>query len=101
VYNTLYIKNTGEVKMMGDTKVFNSEEKAKLQHLINEGVRVKEETEILRGGLSDTVKAIADEMSIKAAVLNKAINVAYKMNFHEQTHDYELLENILETVGKA
>jgi len=86
---------------MSDNKIFNSEEKVKLQHLVNEGIRVKEELEILRGGLSDTVKSIAEEMEIKPAVLNKAINVAYKMNFHEQTDEFELLENILETVGKA
>jgi hypothetical protein len=47
------------------------------------------------------VKAIAEEMDIKASVLNKAIKTAHKANFHQATEEYELLENILETVGRA
>ena len=85
---------------MSDDKVFTPEEKNKLVHLLNEGLRVKAEVEILSGGLSDTVKAIAEEMEIKPGILNKAINVAYKSNFHQATDDYELLENILVTVGR-
>jgi len=80
---------------------FNAEEQLKLKHLISEGVRVKEELEILRGGLSDTVKAIGEELEIKPAILNKAITTAYKLNFHEQESDYETLETILDIVGKT
>lgn len=86
---------------MSDNKVFNADEKAKLQHLIQEGIRVMDEVEILNGGLSDTVKAIAEEMDIKPAVLKRAIRTAFKSNFAQATDDYELLENILETVGRA
>jgi len=86
---------------MSDTKVFNADEKKKLVHLVNEGVRVMDEIEILNGGLSDTVKAIAEEMEIKPGVLKKAIRTAFKSNFHQATTDYELLENILETVGRT
>jgi len=86
---------------MSDTKVFNSDEKKKLVHLVNEGVRVMDEIDILNGGLSDTVKAIAEEMEIKPGILKKAIRTAFKANFHQATTDYELLENILETVGRA
>jgi transposase-like protein len=86
---------------MSDEKVFNKDEKAKLTYLINEGVRVMDEIEILNGGLSDTVKAIAEEMDIKPGVLKKAIRTAFKMNFQEATTDYELLENILESVGRT
>ena len=86
---------------MPDNKIFNPDEKAKLVHLISEGIRVLDEVDILKGGLSDTVKAIAEEMEIKPGVLNKAIRVAFKANFHQQTDEYELLENILETVGRT
>ena len=86
---------------MSDTKVFNSDEKKKLIHLVTEGIRVMDEIEILNGGLSDTVKAIAEEMEIKPGILKKAIRTAFKANFHQATTDYELLENILETVGRA
>jgi len=86
---------------MSDDKIFTPEEKNKLTHLIQEGIRVMDEVEILNGGLSDTVKAIAEEMEIKPTVLKKAIRTAFKANFHQATDDYELLENILETVGRT
>ena len=86
---------------MSDTKVFNSDEKKKLVHLVNEGVRVMDEIDILNGGLSDTVKAIAEEMEIKPSVLKRAVKTAYKSSFHTATDEYELLENILETVGRT
>jgi len=86
---------------MSDTKIFNPEEKAKLKHLMSEGLSVLSEIEVLSGGLKDTVKAIAEEMDIKPSVLNKAIKTAHKSTFHQTTTDYELLENILETVGRT
>ena len=54
-------------------RTFNSNEIAKLKQLMNEGIQVTGEVETLREGLRDTVKAIAEEMDMKPAVLNKAI----------------------------
>lgn len=85
---------------MSADKVFNSEEKAKLIKIINEGMTVLQETEDLNAGLNDTVKAVAEEMGIKPTVLKKAIRVAHKGNFAEATDDYSVLENILTTTGK-
>ena len=82
-------------------KVFNSEEKAKLTQIINEGITVMQELEDLNAGLTETVKAISEEMEIKPAVLKKAIRTAFKGNFGEVTSDQELLETILATVGKV
>ena len=85
---------------MSADKVFNSEEKAKLITIINEGMTVMQEVEDLSAGLNDTIKAVAEEMQIKPAVLKKAIEVAHKGNFAEATDDYSVLENILTTTGK-
>ena len=85
---------------MSADKVFNSEEKAKLITIINEGMTVMQEVEDLSAGLNDTIKAVAEEMQIKPAVLKKAIKVAQKGNFAEATDDYTVLENILTTTGK-
>ena len=85
---------------MSADKVFNSEEKAKLIKIINEGMTVLQETEDLNAGLNDTVKAVAEEMGIKPTVLKKAIRVAHKGNFAEATDDYAVLENMLTTTGK-
>ena len=44
-------------------RFFSSEEKAKLTQLINEGLTVMQEVDDLNGGLKDTVKEIAEELS--------------------------------------
>lgn len=80
---------------------FNSEQKAKLTQIINEGMQVMHEVETLNAGLSDTIKAVAEELEIKPGVLKKAIRLAHKAEFGREKQDHELLENILETVGKT
>ena len=80
---------------------FNGEQKIKLTQIINEGMQVMHEIDTLQGGLTDTIKAIAEELEIKPAVLKKAIRVAHKAEFGKTKQDQELLETILETVGKT
>jgi transposase-like protein len=84
-----------------DQRNFSSEQKAKLTQLINEGMQVMMEVETLNGGLSDTIKAIAEELEIKPNVLKKAIRLAYKAEFGREQEDHALLETILTTVGKT
>jgi hypothetical protein len=82
-------------------KVFSQEEKLKLTQIINEGMQVMHEIETLTGGLSDTIKSIAEEMEIKPGVLKKAIKLAHKSEFGREQSDHELLETILTTVGRT
>jgi len=84
-----------------DTKSFNGDQKIKLTQIINEGMAVMHEIDTLQGGLTDTIKAIAEELEIKPAVLKKAIRVAHKATFGQEKQDHETLETILETVGKT
>ena len=84
-----------------DNKSFNGEQKIKLTQIINEGMAVMHEIDTLQGGLADTIKAIAEELEIKPAVLKKAIRVAHKAEFGKAKQDHEILETILETVGKT
>ena len=84
-----------------DNKSFNGDQKIKLTQIINEGMAVMHEIDTLQGGLTDTIKAIAEELEIKPAVLKKAIRVAHKAEFGKTKQDEELLETILETVGKT
>ncbi len=86
---------------MAFNKVFNEEEKARLKKLIDEGMQVTYEIETLKEGLRDTVKAIAEEMDLKPAVLNKAIKVAHKASFQDEFDKFDELETILETVGRT
>jgi len=83
------------------TRTFNNEAKIKLTQLINEGMAVMQEVETLNEGLSDTVKAIAEELEVKPSILKKAIKVAYKSRLGETNKENEELNTILETVGKT
>jgi hypothetical protein len=80
---------------------FNGEQKIKLMQIITEGMQVMHEIETLTGGLNDTIKAVAEELEIKPGVLKKAIKIAHKAEFGKAKQDHELLETILETVGKT
>ena len=82
-------------------RTFNGEAKAKLTQLINEGMQVMQEIEDLSAGLSDTVKAVAEELEIKPGTLKKAIRIAHKAKLGETNRDHDELNTILETVDKT
>jgi len=82
-------------------KTFTAEQKAKLTQMINEGMQVMHEIETLNGGLGDTIKAVAEELEIKPAILKKAIKIAQKSKFTDTNADHEELTDILETVGRT
>jgi DNA-binding MarR family transcriptional regulator len=86
---------------MSSTKSFNGDQKIKLTQIINEGMQVMHEIETLNGGLTDTIKAIAEELEIKPATLKKAIKIAHKASLGETNRDHDELNTILETVGKT
>ena len=81
-------------------RTFNSNEIAKLKQLMNEGIQVTGEVETLREGLRDTVKAIAEEMDMQPAVLNKAIRIAYKNEFAQVQDSFSAVEEVLQAVGR-
>jgi hypothetical protein len=81
--------------------MFSAEQKAKLNQIFNEGISVLTEIEDLIGGLNDTIKAVAEEMEIKPAILKKAIKIAHKSKLGDENADHEELNTILETVGRT
>jgi len=83
------------------SRMFSSEQKAKLTQMVNEGIHVLQEVEDLNAGLSDTIKAVAEELEIKPALLKKAIKIAQKSKFGETNQDHETVQDILETVGRT
>lgn len=83
------------------SKMFSSEQRAKLTQMVNEGIAVLTEIEDLTGGLNDTIKAVAEELEVKPAILKKAIKIAQKSKFTETNADHETLQDILETVGRT
>ena len=85
---------------MAFNRTFNQEEINRLKKLIQEGDQVLYEVEALQTGLRETVKAIAEEMDIKPAILMKAVKVAHKASFTDETDKFDALETILAAVGK-
>lgn len=83
------------------TRTFSNEQKAKLTQLINEGMATLHEIDALQGGLTDTIKAVAEEMEVKPSLLKKAIKIAHKASLTQTNKDHDELNEILETVGKT
>jgi len=81
-------------------KMYGPEEKAKLERLINEGSNVLREVEDLQVGLKETVDAVAKELEIKPAIINKAIKLAHKGNFRSHDEDWQEVEAILDITKK-
>lgn len=75
--------------------MYGPEEKAKLERLINEGSTVLREIEDLQEGLKETVKAVAEELDVKASIINKAIKIAHKDNWKLHEEEWDEIETIL------
>jgi len=85
---------------MSFNRSFNSAEVARLKQLVNEGCQVTEEIDILKQGLSETVKAVAEEMDMPVSVLKKAITVAHKVSYFDEAEKWDAIDTILDVVGK-
>ena len=81
-------------------RTYGGDEKAKLERLVNEGATVLREVEDLQEGLRETVKAVAQELDIKPALINKAIKIAHKQDWHKVDDEFDDLETLVVTVGK-
>jgi len=81
-------------------RVISQEQKAKLTQIVNEGTAIMQEIDDLNEGLSETIKAIAEEMEIKPAILKKAIKTAQKGTYQNQSDDFDTLDTILDAVGR-
>lgn len=80
-------------------RTYGTEEKAKLERIVKEGVTVLQEIQDLQGGLKETVKAVAEELDVKPSLINKAIKVAQKGDWERHQDEFEDLETIVATVG--
>ena len=80
-------------------RTYGSEEKAKLERLVREGVTVLQEVEDLNAGLKDTVKAVAEELDIKPSLINKAIKIAKNRDWDSHADAHEDLETLVATLG--
>ena len=81
-------------------RTYGPEEQAKLKRIIDEGSNVLQEVEDLNAGLKDTVKAVAEELEVKPALINKAIKIAHKGEWSKYSEAFNSLENLIIAVGK-
>ena len=80
-------------------RVYGPEEKAKLERLVKEGVSVLQEVDDLTSSLKDTIKAVAEELNVKPAIINKAIKIAMKRDWNKHQDAFEDLETLVSTLG--
>ena len=80
---------------------FSGDKKIKIRRLIEEGMRTMHEIDTLREGLSETVKAVADELNIKATPLKRAIRIAHKASLGEENRNHDIVNTILEAANKT
>ena len=85
--------------MSYQSKHYSADDVRRLKELVTEGCVVKREVEALNEGLNDTVKAIAEEMEIKATVLKKVITVAHKNSRLDEADKFAELEDLLDSIG--
>lgn len=78
----------------------SSEDNAKLRNVIDHGVKTTLAIKDLRDSLRDTVKAVAEDLSLEPKDLNKAIRFAVKENIDAEKEQVENVELILQLVGR-
>lgn len=85
--------------------VLSATDKARVQALINSGIDVMREIATLKEGLKDSVGAVAEEMDVKPAVLNRAIKMAYRAAAKNQNviedaqEELDTVETLLKAAG--
>lgn len=71
----------------------------RLKQIIADGVQVLQECEDLKAGLADTVKAVAEELEVKPAQLNKLIKICQKGSMNDQREAFDELEELYKAGG--
>lgn len=72
---------------------------ARLKQLVQDGVKILQECEDLKEGLNDTVKAIAEELEVKPAQLNRLIKSVQKGSMNDQREAFEELDELYKAGG--
>ena len=71
----------------------------RLKELVQDGVKILQECEDLKSGLSDTVKNMAEELEVKPAIVNRLIKDIQKNRTMDRREDHETLEELYKAAG--
>jgi predicted regulator of amino acid metabolism with ACT domain len=82
-------------------KMFGTPEQAKIKQIVAEGCTVMQEIQDLQEGLNETIKAIAEELEVKPAIIKKAIKIAMKDQWDQVFREFDDLETIVDISGHA
>jgi hypothetical protein len=86
---------------MSQQLLLSPDDKVKIKNLIDVGIRTTQEISDLKEGLSETVKELASELSVKPAVLNKAIRIAFRSSVADMQVEVDTVEEILHAAGRS
>jgi hypothetical protein len=82
-----------------EPRMFSGDEKLKIKKLFVEGIQVMGEVNALSEGLSETIKAIAEELDMKPGVLKKALRIAYKNEYAKEQDSFTEVKEVLQVAG--
>ncbi len=76
-------------------------QKTRIKDFITQGIRIKQEVKDLSDALKDLSKTIGEEITVKPATLNKALNIAFKgtEKAEEERNGFTDIEEILAVAG--
>ena len=77
------------------------DDRTKLTGVMDSGLRVMQEIGDLRAALNESIKAVAEELQVKPAVLKKALQVAFKNTMADEKRTMVTVEDILDLTGRA
>lgn len=80
-------------------RTFTADEKTKLKNCIGEAVKILQEVSDLKGGLSDVIKEVAEQLDVKPKLINAAIRIAYKQDLAEKQGEMSDVEELLVVAG--
>ena len=83
------------------SKTFGAPEQAKIKQIVSEGMTVMQEIQDLSEGLSETIKAVAEELDVKPSVIKRAIRIAQKDQWDQVIREFDDLESIVDISGHA
>lgn len=86
---------------MSEQLTLSAEDKIKIKALIDFGVSSTAKMNVIREELKEEVKAVAKELSLKPALLNKAIRVANKSSVSTLQSEVDAMEELLHAAGRA
>lgn len=86
---------------MSEQLTLSADDKIKIKALIDFGVTSTGKINAIKDELKEEVKAVAKELNIKPALLNKAIRVANKSSVSTLQSEVDTMEELLHAAGRA